>query len=210
MTAAQLEPQTTGPRTPEEAVSQVVLRYHESVREGDLKSAYELVSAGDRAAKPFAQYEAAAGDSLQHAVNQATTHSVTDVKINGETATAFVDSTGPNVAKIQQAVFGKFVKAGEGLPDSEGLRAAVLEVLAEPDLPMVTMQRQIFLTRQDDVWRLDFDWDGEHPNRAIPLAKEPPKPEKSRKPVGKPDVEPAPDQPINDQPINDQPVNDER
>jgi len=168
---AQTATQTTAAPKPEPG--DIALAYYAALAESKFADAHAMVNDADRAARPLSEFEASAGDPLQVAILRARKYQITATKVDGDTARVSVDSTGPDIAKLQPRVISKLVKEMGSVPESPQLKEAMRDAVLEPDAPTIVTRQQVFLVRDNDGWKLDFDWDVEHPQRAVPVQDRP-------------------------------------
>lgn len=177
---AQTAAQTTAKPTKNHralAPDKQVLAYYQAMQQGRVHDAYEMVHEADRQAKSIDDFLAAANDPLQRTLMQKRKFEVKGVKIDGGKARVDVDTTGPDVAKAQKEIVPqlttKLAEFGQK-PTSEMLKQALQVAVEQDKIPMMVTNNTLYLTQNEaGEWKLDFDWDAEHPGREVPMKSKP-------------------------------------
>lgn len=168
-----------------DSAAAVVKAYYAAVKADDLEKAYELVSKTDREARSLEAFQVVAGHPTQKVLNAERNFKVGKARVDGDTARVYVEMEGPDVPKIQRTMLGEYVNEGKEVPPPEKLQVLIRERMSADGAPRATSRVEVMLVR-DDGWRLDFDWDQENADRAIP--------QKDRE-AGEPTSPTSPDEP---------------
>jgi hypothetical protein len=160
----------TAPETEADIASpeDVAKAYYAAVKAGEFEKAYSLVSKADRAARTLEEYRTVTSNPTQKALNSERTYTVRDAKVEGDTARVFVKMEGPDVPLIQRKMLAEYVNEGKKVPPPDELKGLLQKRFTADDAPQAESRIEVILTREDGEWRLNFDWDQAHPDRAIP------------------------------------------
>lgn len=163
----QAEPTPAVVKKPLTEPADVVAAYYDSLWGWEFEKAYHLVSKADRANKSLEDYQRDAASANEKFAKAKRSFAVHGTKVEGDTARVYLDVTQPDLTRIQQKLLSEFVSEGK-LPTASGLQDQLEAEFAKPDVPMATLRQEVLLVKEGDLWRLDFDWDREKPDRPVP------------------------------------------
>lgn len=170
-TAAQTASQPAAPTQP----ADVLLAYYAAMSAEKFDVAHAMVNDADRAARSVDELRKSATDPLQLAIIRKRTYEVKDTVIDGDRGRVKIETTGPDIAKLQRVLMAKFASDPDFAAKSD-LRTAMKEAVEAPDAPTILTHQTIYFVREDGAWKLDFDWAGEHPHRGVPVQERPEQP----------------------------------
>lgn len=129
----------------------VVTAYIGSMKKGDLKTAYELLSSEDRAVRPLARFTSDYKGLAQgfEGILAMSTYRVVGITVSEKSATATIETTHPD-PKILLGLLITTALSG----DKEGADKAIAEKLRSGGIPMTTSTTQKALVHEAGGWRV--------------------------------------------------------
>lgn len=130
--------------------------------------AYKYISSEDKKVKSFNEYKSYQSfDSLPESLPVKTfidkmTYEIKEVNIEGQKAEANVEITMPDFGAMLSDMLGAaFLSAFEGKSDEEiqkDFANKILEEYKDKNIPMTTTTQKYKLIREEDGWKIYFDW----------------------------------------------------
>lgn len=142
----------TGPRA-------ALTAYLDATIHGDSEVAYGYLSSEDQAVRTLAAYKAKASNELIQALATKTTYVVISIEKHGDTASAQVDLTAPDLSGAFADILGSaFASAFAGAKQEE-FKKKLAAKYSEGEFPTTTKREKFTLLRQSDGWRVFLDWE---------------------------------------------------
>ncbi len=139
--------------------SATLTAYLDATIRGDWNTAYGYLSAQDQAVRSLAEYQAKSSNGFAQIVASKTTYAVVEVQEHGDTASAQVDLTLPDMSGAFSDILGSAFASALGGAKQDDLEKKLAAKYSEGELPTTTKREEFTLRREPDGWRVFLDWE---------------------------------------------------
>ncbi len=149
-----------------QAPEKVALKYFQALENGNFKTAYECISNNDKQMLNYDDFlkKYNFNNKARQIVLSRSSHSVTNIKINGNEAIATVEVYGPDekilLATMMKEFFPlmmKYAFSENKQQNDEEVEIFIQQKLSEKDIPMSSSSHDMMLVKENNSWKVNLN-----------------------------------------------------
>lgn len=137
---------------------EVLQQFFEAQKAGNYEEAYQLISNDDKSVKSLAEYKKELEEPFVKALIGQISYRIVSVEVNGNTAKAIVEITGPDIASLMADIMAGAFSAAFGGKSDEEINKELAEKWANKKLPPVTKRETFTLVKENGEWKVFLNW----------------------------------------------------
>jgi limonene-1,2-epoxide hydrolase len=145
----------------------IVDNYYQSLKNGDFKRAYQLISKSDRHHTSLARFEGQEDSSheMRRKFWSLVTWKIEGSRISSDKGKVLVTLNMPNIGEVLGKIVGSTLATietfGGGKEAVESMTSGILVGLNREDIDYLSVNEQVDLIYEEGEWRLFFNWQDE-------------------------------------------------